>query len=114
MAVGALAPSAGRHSHHSSRLHDEELVSRLADRVTAALHRAIAGEPADERSLTLGLLGALGGLPTVVSKKEVSRHYHELDNLTFRGIPPVQGMRDAIYTVRETIDRRMEPTRWGG
>ena len=57
--------------------------------------------------------GALGGLPTVVSEKEVSRHYHELDNLTFRGIPPVKGMREAIYKVREEIDVRIESTRWG-
>ena len=78
------------------------------------MRRGIAGEPADERSLTLGLIGGLGGLPTVVSKKMVSRHYAELDNLTFHGIPPVKGMREAIYTVRETIERRMEPTRWGG
>ena len=94
-------------------LHDEQLVGGLASRVAAALRRGIAGEPADERSLTLGLLGALGGLPTVVSKKEVSRHYHELDNLTFRGIPPVKGMREAIYKVRKEIDARIESTRWG-
>jgi hypothetical protein len=48
-----------------------------------------------------------------VSEKEVSRHYHELDNLTFRGIPPVKGMREAIYTVRKEIDVRIESTRWG-
>jgi hypothetical protein len=95
-------------------LRDDELVSGLADRVAAALRRGIAGEPADERSLTLGLIGALGGLPTVVSKKMVSRHSAMLDHLTYYGIPPVNGMREAIYTVRETIERRMEPTRWGG
>ena len=78
------------------------------------MRRGIAGEPADERSLTLGLIGALGGLPTVVSKKMVSRHSAMLDHLTYYGIPPVKGMREAIYTVRETIERRMEPTRWGG
>ena len=44
----------------------------------------------------------------------VSRHSAMLDHLTYRGIPPVKGMREAIYTVRETIGRRIEPTRWGG
>ena len=78
------------------------------------MRRGIAGEPADERSLTLGLIGALGGLPTVVSKKMVSRHSAMLDHPTYYGIPPLKGMREAIYRVRETIDRRMEPTRWGG
>ena len=43
----------------------------------------------------------------------VSRHSAMLDHLTYYGIPPVKGMREAIYTVRETIERRMEPTRWG-
>ena len=38
-------------------LRDEALVGALAYRVTAALRRGIAGEPADERSRTLGLLG---------------------------------------------------------
>ena len=47
------------------RLHDEDLVSGLADQVTAALRNAIAGRPADERPLAVGLIGALGQLPTV-------------------------------------------------
>ena len=52
-------------------------------------------------------------MPTVVSMKMVSQH-SMLSHLTYSGIPPVKGMREAIYTVRETIERQMEPTRWGG
>ena len=57
---------------------------------------------------------ALGGLPTVVSLGEVSRHYWVLEALVSRSIPPITGMREAIYRVRQKIEADMESTRYGG
>jgi Golgi phosphoprotein 3 GPP34 len=85
------------------RLHDVDLVSGLADEVRAALHNAIGGRPAEERSLAVGLLGALGELPTVFGFDEASRHYRELEDLVDRGIPPITGMRQVIDAVHNAI-----------
>jgi hypothetical protein len=85
------------------RLHDEDLVSGLADQVTAALCHAIDGRPADERLLAVGLIGALGQLPTVVSFEEASRRQEELEDLVDRGVPPIPGMRQVINVVHRAI-----------
>ena len=85
------------------RLHDDDLVGGLADHVTAALRNAIAGRPADERPLAVGLIGALGQLPTVFGFEEASRHYRELEDLVDRGIPPIIGMRGVIDAVHSAI-----------
>jgi Golgi phosphoprotein 3 GPP34 len=85
------------------RLHDEDLVSGLADQVAAALRNAVDGRPADERLLSVGLLGALGQLPTVVGFEEAFRHYEELEGLVDRGVPPISAMRQVIDVVHSAI-----------
>lgn len=81
------------------RLQDEDLVRELAADVVTALRNAIAGCPAEERPLAVGLIGALGQLPTVFGFDEASRHYSELEGLVDRGVPPVTGMRRVIDAV---------------
>lgn len=85
------------------RLHDDDLVGDLSDRVTAALRDAIAGRPADDRLVAVGLIGALGELPTVFDFEEASRHYCELEELVYHGIPPVSGMRQVIDAVHSAM-----------
>jgi hypothetical protein len=84
-------------------LHDQDMVSSLEHRVAAALREAIAGRPADERLLAVGLIGALGQLPTVFDFEEASRHYRELEDLADRGIPPITGMRQVIDAVHSAM-----------
>jgi hypothetical protein len=64
-----------------------------------ALRDAIAGRPAGERPLAVGLIGALGQLPTVFGFDEASRHYSELEDLVDRGIAPITGMCGVIDAV---------------
>jgi hypothetical protein len=85
------------------RLHDEDLVRSLAATVVTALRDAIAGRPAEERPLAVGLIGALGQLPTVFGFDEASRHYSELEGLVDRGVPPITGMRRVIDTVHNAM-----------
>jgi hypothetical protein len=80
-------------------LDDHDQVSALADRVAAALRSAVAGSPADERLLTVGLIGALGELPTVFGFDEAASHYEVLEHLVDRAIPPITGMRRVIDAV---------------
>ncbi|MDT5184726.1 MAG: hypothetical protein QOJ20_4366 [Mycobacterium sp.] len=80
-------------------LGSHDMVSALAGQVAAVLRDAIAGRPADERLFTVGLIGALGELPTVFAFDEASRHYSELEELVYQGIPPITGMRGAIDAV---------------
>jgi len=85
------------------RLSDEDLVRGLAARVVTALRDAIAGRPADERPLAVGLIGALGQLPTVFSFDEAACHSSELEGLVDRAIPPITGMRQVIDAVHGAI-----------
>ncbi|MCW2559037.1 MAG: hypothetical protein JWP55_3001 [Mycobacterium sp.] len=85
------------------RLHDEALVTSLSSRVVTALRNAIAGRPADERVLAVGLIGALGQLPTVFAFEEASRHHPALEGLVDRGAPPITGMREVIDAVHSAI-----------
>jgi Golgi phosphoprotein 3 (GPP34) len=85
------------------RLADEDLVSGLAEQMTTALHDAIGGRLAEERPLTVGLIGALGQLPTVFGLDEAWRHRSELEDLVDRGIPPIAAMRRVIDTVHGAI-----------
>jgi hypothetical protein len=85
------------------RLGDEEFVRELAAQVVTALRDAIAGRPAEARLLAVGLIGALGQLPTVFSFDEASRHYSELKDLVDRAIPPITGMRRVIDAVHSAI-----------
>lgn len=85
------------------RLHDEDLVRGLAAQVVTALRDAIAGRPAEERPLAVGLIGALGQLPTVFGFDEASRHYSELEGLVDRGVPPITGMRRVIDAVHRAM-----------
>jgi hypothetical protein len=80
-------------------LNDHDQVSDLADRVAAALRDAIADRPADERLLAVGLIGALGELPTVFGFEEASRHYEALEHLVDHAIAPITGMRHVIDTL---------------
>lgn len=80
-------------------LDDHDQVRTLADRVAAALRDAIAGCAADERLMTLGLIGALGELPTVFGFDEAARHYEALEHLVDHAIPPITGMRRVIDAV---------------
>jgi hypothetical protein len=85
------------------RLSDEDVVASLAARVVATLRDAIAGRPAEERSLAVGLIGALGQLPTVFSFDEASRHSSELEGLVNRAVPPIVGMRRVIDAVHNAM-----------
>jgi Golgi phosphoprotein 3 GPP34 len=85
------------------RLSDEDLVTSLAAKVVTALRDAIAGRPADERPLTVGLIGALGQLPTVLGFDEAARHSSELEDLVDRANPPITGMRKVIDAVHSAI-----------
>ena len=85
------------------RLHDDDLVTGLSAQVIAALRNAIGGRPADERPLAVGLIGALGQLPTVFAFDEASRHSSELEGLVNRAIPPITGMRQVIDAVHGAI-----------
>ncbi len=82
------------------RLTNSQLVQQLAGRVTTALHTALAGRPADARLLSVGLIGALGQLPTVFSFAEAIRHEHALHELVFEGIPPIFGMLTVVERAR--------------
>ncbi len=85
------------------RLHDPDLVSGLADQVTTALRNAVDGRPTDDRPFAVGLLGALGQLPTVFSFEESSRHHVELEDLVDRALPPITGMRHVIDVVQREM-----------
>jgi hypothetical protein len=85
------------------RLSDEDLVTRLAATVVTALREAIAGRPAEQRPLAVGLIGALGQLPTVFAFDEATRHSSELEDLVDRAIPPITGMRRVIDAVHGAI-----------
>jgi hypothetical protein len=85
------------------RLHDEDLVTGLSSQVVAALRNAIAGRPADARALAVGLIGALGQLPTVFAFDEASRHHSALEDLVDRDVPPITGMRQVIDAVHSAI-----------
>jgi len=91
---------------HRLRLHDDDLVWGLASEVTTALRNAIGGRPADERALAVGLIGALGQLPTVFSFDEAYRHYSELEDLVELATPPIIGMRRVIDAVHSAISAR--------
>ena len=86
------------------RLHDENLVRGLAAQVVTALRNAIGARPAEERPLAVGLIGALGHLPTVFGFDEASRHCRELEGLVDRGVPPITAMRQVIDTVHGAIE----------
>ena len=86
------------------RLNDELTVGALADDVTAALRDAIAGRRADQSLLAVGLIGALGQLPTVLSFEEASRHYSALEGLVDHGLPPIAAMRPVIDSVRRAME----------
>jgi len=81
------------------RLRDHDLVGALADRVAAALRDAIADRPADEKLFAVGLIGALGELPTVFGFDEALSHCEKLEQLVDRAIPPITGMRRVIDMV---------------
>lgn len=85
------------------RLYDEDLVTSLAATVVTALRDAIAGRPAEQRPLAVGLIGALGQLPTVFSFDEAARHSSELEGLVDRATPPITGMRQVIDVVHSTM-----------
>jgi hypothetical protein len=85
------------------RLNDHDLVGALADQVIVALRNAIAARPADDRLVAVGLIGALGELPTVFDVEEASRHHRELDELVYQGIPPLNGMRQVIDAVHSAM-----------
>lgn len=78
------------------RLADPEAVAALAVRTRAAVRSAIDGHGAEERPLVVGLLGALGRLPTVFPFHEAERHYTDLYHLTYYGPPPLAGMLAVI------------------
>lgn len=78
-------------------------VSQLDDRVGAALRDAIAGRRTDDRLMTIGLIGALGELPTVFDFAEATRHADELRGLVEQAIPPIRAMLDVIATVHLAI-----------
>jgi hypothetical protein len=68
------------------RLQDEDFVRALAAQVVAALRNAIAGRPAGEQPLAVGLIGAPRQLPTMFSFDEASRHCSELEGLVDHGV----------------------------
>lgn len=77
-------------------LHDDDAVSGLAERVTLALHNALAGLPADPRPLAVGLLGVLGQIPEVLSLDDAKRHRRQLRDMTLAAIEPILGLHQAI------------------
>jgi hypothetical protein len=85
------------------RLHDEDLVTGLSAQVITALRNAIGGRPAEERPFAVGLIGALGQLPTVFDFDEASRHSRELEDLVDSGVPPIAAMRRVIDAVHSAI-----------
>jgi len=85
------------------QLHDEDLVRGLAAAVVTTLRNAIGARPAEERRLAVGLIGALGQLPTVFGFDEASRHSSQLEGLVDRGVPPITAMRRVIDTVHSAI-----------
>jgi hypothetical protein len=88
---------------HRLRLNDEDRVGSLAADVVTALRNAIGGRSAEERPLAVGLIGALGQLPTVFGFDEAARHCRELEDLVDRGVPPITGMRQVIEAVHSAI-----------
>ncbi|MDT5013995.1 MAG: hypothetical protein QOD39_155 [Mycobacterium sp.] len=85
------------------RLPNPDLVSVLADRTSTALRNAIGGRHADERSFAVGLLGALGQLPTVVSFKDAERNRDVLHDLALRSVAPINGMLEVVERARTAI-----------
>jgi hypothetical protein len=67
------------------------------------LRNAIGARPAEERPLAVGLIGALGQLPTVFGFDEASRHCRELEGLVDRGVPPITGIRQVIDAVHSAV-----------
>lgn len=89
------------------RLTNPGLVDALADDVAHAVDAAIDGQPTDDRLLTIGLIGALGQLPTVLSFTPASR-YHDLHRLVYAGIPPLKGFLDVVELFRWTVKSKYE------
>jgi hypothetical protein len=87
-------------------LYDEDMIDRLADRVTIALRNAIAGRPADARALALGLLGVLGEMPTVFNIQERAQHRRELQDLTLAAIAPIMGLHEAVESIHGVMRGR--------
>jgi hypothetical protein len=85
----------------ADRLHlsDEDTVSRLADRVAVAMRNAIADKPCDSRARALGLIGALGQLPTVFTFEGTERDRDALEYLLCNDAPPIRGMREVVHRV---------------
>ena len=77
-------------------VHDEDMVSSLADRVIEALRNAIEDRPADPRSLAVGLLAALAQMPLVISFIDNSGDREALREMTFAAIEPILGLHQAI------------------
>jgi Golgi phosphoprotein 3 (GPP34) len=88
-------------------LHDEALVESLADRVTHAVHNAIAGLPADPLPLAVGLLGILGQQPRVFSFGEAAQCRGQLLDLIGATIEPILGLREAILWHLENVRNSM-------
>lgn len=91
------------------RLHHEAQVSVLADQVITNVRDAIAGRPADRRLLAIGLLGAVGQLPTVFDLEEAKRHRLELYQLVHDGFPPIAAMAGLI----ERLERAVHDIEYG-
>ena len=93
---------------------DDDMVAGLAHRVTAALLNAIDGRDADPWPLAVGLLGVLGQMPTVFSRRDCARYRQELHQLILAACAPISGLHKAIAAHHEELRRSMiDNGAWG-
>lgn len=78
-------------------LYDEDMVSGLADRVTAALQNILDDRPADPRSLALGLIAVQAQMPVVHSFIKNSWQREALREMTLAAIEPILGLHQATH-----------------
>lgn len=95
-------------------LSNEPMVAQLAAGVQTAVADALDGRRADHHLLALGLIGALGEIPTVVRDEDRARHAERLRAVTDEAIPPIAGLRQAIESVYAELGGRPRDGGSGG
>jgi Golgi phosphoprotein 3 (GPP34) len=79
-------------------VYDEYMVEGLAHRVTDALRNILADQPAEPRSLAVGLIAVQAQLPAVSSFTDDRHDRDRLHEMTLATIEPILGLYNAIHT----------------
>lgn len=111
-AVGYVSPPGPRRfgvlARTDSRVYDEDLIGALVDRVRDALSQISRESQADSPLAVLGLLCALGEVPTVASSGDTARYHAALRDGTVVAIPPVMGLAQAAERHYDDVRAEMK------